>query len=163
MREDFTRLRSVTTNRKNELIGEQLAVVTDSRSVSTGPGRMFSVLTEGYHMNYSREFGLLYLRTVEYDHCNSLWLLRCMIVDNIRYSCIVITATWVDILIWKFLERIRCGCLHEWYINRFPFPIGDGFLTNARGNTRHSKKYSTFVWFHRVVRYGWTNRQIIPG
>ena len=53
---DFIRLGSVTTNRKNELTGEQLAVGTDSRSVSTGPSRMFSVLTEGCHVGYSREF-----------------------------------------------------------------------------------------------------------
>ena len=47
---------SVTTNRKNGLTGEQLAVGTDSRSASTGPSRMFSVLTEGCHVGYSREF-----------------------------------------------------------------------------------------------------------
>ena len=57
---------------KNGLTGEQLAVGTDSRSVSTGPSRMFSVLTEGCHVGYSREFvGTVYryLRTVEYDYC----------------------------------------------------------------------------------------------
>ena len=53
---DFIRLGSVTTNRKNGLTGEQLAVGTDSRSVSTGRSRMFSVLTEGCHVGYSREF-----------------------------------------------------------------------------------------------------------
>ena len=53
---DFIRLGSVTTNRKNGLTGEQLAVCTDTRSVSTGPSRMFSVLTEGCHVGYSREF-----------------------------------------------------------------------------------------------------------
>ena len=53
---DFIRLGSVTTNRKNGLTGEQLAVGTDSRSVSTEPSRMFSVLTEGCHVGYSREF-----------------------------------------------------------------------------------------------------------
>ena len=45
-----------TTNRKNGLTGEQLAVGKGSRSVSTGPSRMFSVLTEGCHVGYSREF-----------------------------------------------------------------------------------------------------------
>ena len=52
----FIRMGSVTTNRKNGLTGEQLAVGTDSRSVSTGASRMFSVLTEGCHVGYSREF-----------------------------------------------------------------------------------------------------------
>ena len=47
---------TVTTNRKNGLTGEQLAAGTDSRSVSTGPSRMFSVPTEGCHVGYSREF-----------------------------------------------------------------------------------------------------------
>ena len=56
VRTDFIRLGSVTTNRKNGLAGEQLAVGTGSRSVSTGPSRMFSVLTEGCHVGYSREF-----------------------------------------------------------------------------------------------------------
>ena len=72
VRTDFIRLGSVTTNRKNRLTGEQLAVGTDSWSVSTRPNRMFSVLTEGCHVGYSREFVgtvLLYLRTVEYDQC----------------------------------------------------------------------------------------------
>ena len=36
--------------------GQQLAVGTDSHSVSTGPSRMFSVLTEGCHVGYSWEF-----------------------------------------------------------------------------------------------------------
>ena len=53
---DFIRLGSVTTNRKNGLAGEQLVVGTDSRSVSTGPSRIFSVLKEGCHVDYSREF-----------------------------------------------------------------------------------------------------------
>ena len=53
---DFIRLGSATTNRKNELTGEQLAVGTDSRSGSTGPSRMFSILTEGCHVGHSREF-----------------------------------------------------------------------------------------------------------
>ena len=52
----FIRLGSVTTNRKNGLTGEQLAVGTDSRSVSTGPSQMFSVLTERCHVGYPREF-----------------------------------------------------------------------------------------------------------
>ena len=53
---DFIRLGSVTTNRKNGLTGEQLVVGTDSRSVNTGPSRMFSVLTEGCLVVYSRKF-----------------------------------------------------------------------------------------------------------
>ena len=52
----FIRLGSVTTNRKNGFTGEQLAIGTDSRSVSTAPSRMFSVATEGCHVGYSREF-----------------------------------------------------------------------------------------------------------
>ena len=52
----FIRLGSVTTNRKKGLTGEQLAVGTDSQSVSTGSSRMFSLLTEGCHVGYSREF-----------------------------------------------------------------------------------------------------------
>ena len=56
VRTDFIRLGSVTTNRKNGLTREQLAVGTDSRSVSTGSSQMFSVLTEGCHVGYSREF-----------------------------------------------------------------------------------------------------------
>ena len=68
---DFTRLGSVTTNRKNVLTGQQLAVGTDSRSVSTGPSRMFSALTEGCHMGYSRKFvGTVYYTygQSKYDH-----------------------------------------------------------------------------------------------
>ena len=53
---DFIRLGSVTSNRKNGLTGEQLAVCADARSISTGLSRMFSILTEGCHMSYSREF-----------------------------------------------------------------------------------------------------------
>ena len=53
---DFIRLGSVTTNRKNGLIGEQFAVGTESRFVSTGPSRMFTLATKGYHVGYSREF-----------------------------------------------------------------------------------------------------------
>ena len=53
---DFIRLCSVTTNRKNGLTGEQFAVGTNSRSVSTGPSQMFSVLTEGCHVGPFREF-----------------------------------------------------------------------------------------------------------
>ena len=56
VRTDFIRLGCVATNRKNGLTGEQLAVGTDSRFVSTEPSRMFSVLTEGCHVGYSREF-----------------------------------------------------------------------------------------------------------
>ena len=46
----------VVFDRKNGLTGEQLVVGTDSRSVSTGPSRMFSLLIEGCHGGYSREF-----------------------------------------------------------------------------------------------------------
>ena len=68
---DFIRLDSVTTNRKNGLTGEQLAVGNDSRSVSTGLSLMFSVATEGCHVRYSREFvGTVY----------------CTIADTIRRS-----------------------------------------------------------------------------
>ena len=56
VRTDFIRLGSVTTNRKNGLTGEQLTVGRGSRSVSIGPSRMFSVLTEWCHVGYSREF-----------------------------------------------------------------------------------------------------------
>ena len=56
VRTNFIRLGSVTTNRKDGRTGEQLVVGTDSRSVSTGPSRMFSVLTEGCHVSYSWEF-----------------------------------------------------------------------------------------------------------
>ena len=56
VRTDFIRLGSVTTNRKNGLAGKQFALATDTRSVSTRPSRMFSVLTEGWHVGYSREF-----------------------------------------------------------------------------------------------------------
>ena len=55
VRTDFIRLGSVATNRKNGLTGEQLVVGTDSRSVSTGPSRMFSLFTDGCHVAYSRE------------------------------------------------------------------------------------------------------------
>ena len=56
VRTDFVRLDFVTTNRKNGLTWEQLAVGTDSQPVNTGPSRMFSVLTEGCQVGYSREF-----------------------------------------------------------------------------------------------------------
>ena len=56
VRTDFIGLGFVTTDRKNGLTEDQLAVVTDSRSVSTGPSRMFSILTEGCHVGDSREF-----------------------------------------------------------------------------------------------------------
>ena len=71
---DFIRLGSVTKNRKNELTREQLAVGTDSRSVSTGPSRLFSVLMAGCHVGYSRvrRYCLLYLQTVKYDQCQRL-------------------------------------------------------------------------------------------
>ena len=46
----------VTTNRKNALTREKLSVGTDSRSVSSGPSRMFFALTEGRHVGYSWEF-----------------------------------------------------------------------------------------------------------
>ena len=55
-RTDFIGLGSVTINRKNGLTWEQLAVGTDSWFVSTGPSRMFSILTEGCHVGYSLEF-----------------------------------------------------------------------------------------------------------
>ena len=71
---DFIRLGSVTKNRKNKLTREQLAVGTDSRSVSTGPSRLFSVLMAGCHVGYSRvrRYCLLYLQTVKYDQCQRL-------------------------------------------------------------------------------------------
>ena len=47
---------ALTANRKNGLTEEQPAVGTDSMSVSTGPSRMFAVLTEVCHLVYSREF-----------------------------------------------------------------------------------------------------------
>ena len=56
VRTNFIRLGSVTTNRKNGLTGEQLAVGTDSSSVSTGPSWTFSVLTEVCHVGHSQEF-----------------------------------------------------------------------------------------------------------
>ena len=49
-------LGSITTNHKNGLTGEQLVVGTDSRAVSTGSSRMFSVFTEGCHVGYYWEF-----------------------------------------------------------------------------------------------------------
>ena len=80
VRVDFIRLGSVTTDRKNGLTGEQLAVVTDSRSVSTGRSRMFSVLTKGCHVGYSREFvGTVYCTygqsNTTFDSCwPMIWL-----------------------------------------------------------------------------------------
>ena len=57
----LTGLCNWVTNPKNGQTLEQLAVGTDSRSVSTGPIRMFSVLAECRHVGYSRGFvGTIY-------------------------------------------------------------------------------------------------------
>ena len=69
VRTDFIRLGSVTTNRKNGLTREQLAVLTGSRSVSTGQWKVFRTygrVSRGLFPRI-RRYGLLYLRTVEYD------------------------------------------------------------------------------------------------
>ena len=55
-RMNFIRLGSVTADRENGLTGEQLAVGTDSRFVSVGPRRVFSVLAGGCHVGCSRGF-----------------------------------------------------------------------------------------------------------
>ena len=86
VRTDFMRLGSVTTNRKNGYTGEQHGVGTDSGSVSTGPSRMLSVLTEGCHtcglFPWVRRYGLLYLRRVEYDQ----WFVTPMICVAVIFS-----------------------------------------------------------------------------
>ena len=88
---DFTRLGSVTTNRKNGLAGQQLAVGTDSRSVSTGPSRMLSVLTEGCHVGYSREFvGTVYCTDGQSNTTNDVLLSTEPFGSNFNEICIKI-------------------------------------------------------------------------
>ena len=54
----------------------ELAVGSDSRSVSTAPSQMFSVASEEYHVGYSREFvDTVYCAYGQSDTTIVLWLI----------------------------------------------------------------------------------------
>ena len=114
---DFIPLGSVTTNPKNKLTGEQLAIGTDIWFVSTVPSWMCSIAMEGCHVGYSHTFiGMVYctdgqsnttymvssILLLGYSHITVKWFN--FEKQNKKMRSYFLYETMVIILVWEWYD-----------------------------------------------------------